>query len=320
MMRTWLAGTGSLRSRFATIGATGALLTLLSAASASAQENAGGEAGLKLPDLSQVKFLGVDGHTLLLFGILFCVFGLVFGLAIYSHLKNLPVHRSMREVSELIYETCKTYLFTQGKFLMFLWIFIAVVIILYFGVLAPVPGKPVAVTLPIILFFSLVGIAGSYGVAWFGIRVNTFANSRTAFASLRGKPYPIYDTPLQAGMSIGMMLISVELLMMLLILLFIPGDYAGPCFIGFAIGESLGAAALRIAGGIFTKIADIGSDLMKIVFKIKEDDARNPGVIADCTGDNAGDSVGPSADGFETYGVTGVALITFILLAVKNPT
>src|SRR3989440_3331658 len=189
---------------------------------------------------------------------------------------------------------------------------------MYFGWLAPV--QPVAVTLPIILIFSLVGIAGSYGVAWFGIRVNTFANSRTAFASLRGKPYPIYNTPLQAGMSIGMMLISVELLIMLFILLFIPGDYAGPCFIGFAIGESLGAAALRIAGGIFTKIADIGSDLMKIVFKIKEDDARNPGVIADCTGDNAGDSVGPSADGFETYGVTGVALITFILLAVKEPT
>ena len=319
-MRTWLAGPGSLRSRFATIGAAGALLTLLSAVSASAQENAGGEAGLKLPDLSQVKFLGVDGHTLLLFGILFCVFGLVFGLTIYSRLKNLPVHRSMREISELIYETCKTYLFTQGKFLMFLWIFIAVVIILYFGVLSPVPGKPVAVTLPIILLFSLLGIGGSYGVAWFGIRVNTFANSRTAFAGLRGKPYPIYQIPLQAGMSIGMMLISVELLMMLFILLFVPGDYAGPCFIGFAIGESLGAAALRIAGGIFTKIADIGSDLMKIVFKIKEDDARNPGVIADCTGDNAGDSVGPSADGFETYGVTGVALITFILLGVKDPT
>ena len=175
------------------------------------------------------------------------------------------------------------------------------------------PGKSVGLTLPIILAFSLVGIAGSYGVAWFGIRVNTFANSRTAFASLPGKPYPVYQIPLEAGMSIGMMLISVELLIMLFILLFVPGDYAGPCFIGFAIGESLGAAALRIAGGIFTKIADIGSDLMKIVFKIKEDDARNPGVIADCTGDNAGDSVGPSADGFETYGVTGVALITFIL-------
>jgi len=318
-MRTWLAGNGPLRSRFATVGATTALLSLLSAVSASAQENAGGEASLKLPDLAQVSFLGMDGHKLLTIGILFCVFGLIFGLTIYSRLKNLPVHRSMREVSELIYETCKTYLFTQGKFLLFLWVFIAVVIVLYFGVLSPVPDKPVAVTLPIILLFSLLGMGGSYGVAWFGIRVNTFANSRTAFAGLRGKPYPIYQIPLQAGMSIGMMLISVELVMMLFILLFVPGDYAGPCFIGFAIGESLGAAALRIAGGIFTKIADIGSDLMKIVFKIKEDDARNPGVIADCTGDNAGDSVGPSADGFETYGVTGVALITFILLGVKDP-
>ena len=321
-MCTWLAGLGSLRSRLAKASAAGAalLLMLTSGAPAFAQENPGGEASLKLPDLSQVNFLGVDGHKLLTIGILFCVFGLIFGLAIYSRLKNLPVHRSMREVSDLIYETCKTYLFTQGKFLMFLWVFIAIVIVLYFGVLSPVEGKPVAVTLPIILLFSLLGMAGSYGVAWFGIRVNTFANSRTAFASLRGKPYPIYQIPLQAGMSIGMMLISVELLMMLIILLFIPGDYAGPCFIGFAIGESLGAAALRIAGGIFTKIADIGSDLMKIVFKIKEDDARNPGVIADCTGDNAGDSVGPSADGFETYGVTGVALITFILLGVKDPT
>jgi K(+)-stimulated pyrophosphate-energized sodium pump len=280
-------------------------------------EEAGGEAALKVPDLSQVNFLGIDGHKLLLFGIVFCVFGLIFGLAIYSRLKGMAVHKSMRDISELIYETCKTYLFTQGKFLVFLWLFIAVVIVLYFGVLAPV--HPTAVTLPIILIFSVVGMAGSYGVAWFGIRVNTFANSRTAFAALRGKPYPIYHTPLEAGMSIGMMLISVELLMMLFILRFIPGDYAGPCFIGFAIGESLGAAVLRIAGGIFTKIADIGSDLMKIVFKIKEDDARNPGVIADCTGDNAGDSVGPSADGFETYGVTGVALITFILLAVKDP-
>ena len=322
-MRTWLTSARSLACRITKFGAIAATLSLLTAAqsfAAQAVQEAGGEANLKLPDLSSVSFLGIDGHKLLLFGILFCIFGLAFGLIIYSRLKNLPVHRSMRDISELIYETCKTYLFTQGKFLMLLWIFIAVVIILYFGVLAPVPGKSIAVTLPIILFFSLVGIAGSYGVAWFGIRVNTFANSRTAFASLRGKPYPIYDTPLQAGMSIGMMLISVELLMMLLILLFIPGDYAGPCFIGFAIGESLGAAALRIAGGIFTKIADIGSDLMKIVFKIKEDDARNPGVIADCTGDNAGDSVGPSADGFETYGVTGVALITFILLGVKSPT
>ncbi len=316
-MHTWLANAWCLSCKFAKFGAAAVVLTLLGAASALADEP-GGEANLKLPDLSQVTFLGIDGHKLLLFGIVICIFGLGFGLAIYSRLKNLPVHKSMLDVSELIYETCKTYLITQGKFLMILWVFIAVVIVMYFGWLAPV--QPVAVTLPIILIFSLVGIAGSYGVAWFGIRVNTFANSRTAFASLRGKPYPIYSTPLQAGMSIGMMLISVELLMMLFILLFVPGDYAGPCFIGFAIGESLGAAALRIAGGIFTKIADIGSDLMKIVFKIKEDDARNPGVIADCTGDNAGDSVGPSADGFETYGVTGVALITFILLAVKNPT
>ena len=278
----------------------------------------GGEAVLKLPDLSEVTFLGVDGHRLLLVGLLFCFLGLMFGLAIYIQLKNLPVHRAMREISELIYETCKTYLITQGKFIMLLWVFIATIVVAYFGVLRPVPGHSIAITLPMILLFSLVGIAGSYGVAWFGIRVNTFANSRTAFASLAGKPYPIYAIPLKAGMSIGMLLISVELLIMLFILLFIPGEYAGPCFIGFAIGESLGAAALRIAGGIFTKIADIGSDLMKIVFKIKEDDARNPGVIADCTGDNAGDSVGPSADGFETYGVTGVALITFILLAVPN--
>jgi K(+)-stimulated pyrophosphate-energized sodium pump len=281
-----------------------------------APESVGGEANLKLPDLSSVTFLGIDGHRLLLFGILFCVFGLAFGLTIYTKLKNLPVHRAMREISELIYETCKTYLVTQGKFLLLLEAFIAVVIVLYFGLLLHYEAARVV----IILLFSIVGIAGSFGVAWFGIRVNTFANSRTAFAGLRGKPFPIYHIPLEAGMSIGMMLISVELLMMLFILLFIPGDYAGPCFIGFAIGESLGAAALRIAGGIFTKIADIGSDLMKIVFKIKEDDARNPGVIADCTGDNAGDSVGPSADGFETYGVTGVALITFILLGVKSPT
>ena len=278
-----------------------------------------GEAGLKLPDLSSVTFMGIDGHRLLLVGLLFCFFGLMFGLVIYIQLKNLPVHRAMREISELIYETCKTYLVTQGKFIMILWVFIAAIVIAYFGVLKPVPGHSVAVTLPMILLFSLVGIAGSYGVAWFGIRVNTFANSRTAFASLEGKPFPISAIPLKAGMSIGMLLISVELLIMLVILLFVPGEYAGPCFIGFAIGESLGAAALRIAGGIFTKIADIGADLMKIVFKIKEDDARNPGVIADCTGDNAGDSVGPSADGFETYGVTGVALITFILLAVPNP-
>jgi K(+)-stimulated pyrophosphate-energized sodium pump len=281
---------------------------------------AGGEATLKLPDLATVNFRGVNGHTLLEYGLIICALGLLFGLMIFVQLRGLPVHRSMREISDLIYETCKTYLVTQGKFILLLWVFIAIVIVLYFGVLSPVPDKPISLTLPIILLFSLVGICGSYGVAWFGIRVNTFANSRTAFASLRGKPYPLYAIPLKAGMSIGMLLVSVELLIMLFILLFVPGDYAGPCFIGFAIGESLGAAALRIAGGIFTKIADIGSDLMKIVFRIKEDDARNPGVIADCTGDNAGDSVGPSADGFETYGVTGVALITFILLGVRNPT
>ena len=296
-----------------------ATLLTVGAASALAQPaEAGGEASLKLPDLSSVSFLNgaIDGHRLLMIGILFCLFGLGFGMVIYMRLKNLPVHRSMREISELIYETCKTYLVTQGKFILLLWAFIAVIILLYFGMLQHMEAMRVV----IILVFSLVGIGGSYGVAWFGIRVNTFANSRTAFASLPGKPFPVYQIPLEAGMSIGMMLISVELLIMLIILLFIPGDYAGPCFIGFAIGESLGAAALRIAGGIFTKIADIGSDLMKIVFKIKEDDARNPGVIADCTGDNAGDSVGPSADGFETYGVTGVALITFILLGVKTPT
>jgi K(+)-stimulated pyrophosphate-energized sodium pump len=304
---------------------------LLAAPAAAAQEAAGhggGEASLRIPDLNSVQFLaaGIPGHTLLLSGLVVCALGLLFGLVIYGKLKRLPVHEAMREVSELIYETCKTYLLTQGKFLMLLWVFIGAIAAVYFGLLAQttdasgaiVRGFP-APKVAIILFFSLVGIAGSYSVAWFGIRVNTFANSRTAFASLRGRPYPCYQIPLSAGMSIGMLLISVELVMMLVILLFIPGDYAGPCFIGFAIGESLGAAALRIAGGIFTKIADIGSDLMKIVFNIKEDDARNPGVIADCTGDNAGDSVGPSADGFETYGVTGVALISFILLAVKDP-
>ena len=290
---------------------------LLLPAFANAQEAPGGEASLVLPDLSSVNFLGLDGRSLLMIGLLFCVGGLLFGLVIYKQLKNLPVHKSMLEISELIYETCKTYLVTQGKFIARLWLFIAVIISLYFGWLAPVGN--VWVTLPVILGFSVVGVLGSYGVAWFGIRINTFANSRTAFAGLRGKPYPCFAIPLKSGMSVGMMLISVELLIMLCILLFVPANYAGPCFIGFAIGESLGAAALRIAGGIFTKIADIGSDLMKIVFKIKEDDARNPGVIADCTGDNAGDSVGPSADGFETYGVTGVALITFILLAVHDP-
>ena len=299
---------------------------LLAQASTAPPSGAGGEASLIIPDLSRVTFLGIDGHSLLMSGLVVCVLGLLFGMVIYRRLKNLPVHTSMREISELIYETCKTYLQNQGKFILLLWVFIGLIAAVYFGMLAPTVdaagierhGYP-PLKVAVILLFSLVGIAGSYGVAWFGIRVNTFANSRTAFASLRGKPYPCYQIPLSAGMSIGMLLISVELVLMLFILLFIPRDYAGPCFIGFAIGESLGAAALRVAGGIFTKIADIGSDLMKIVFKIKEDDARNPGVIADCTGDNAGDSVGPSADGFETYGVTGVALITFILLAV-NPT
>ncbi|HZH89700.1 MAG TPA: sodium-translocating pyrophosphatase [Pyrinomonadaceae bacterium] len=300
-----------------------------SAQAVAPQHSGGGEANLVLPDLSRVEFLGgIDGHTLLLLGLIVCALGLLFGLVIYKQLKNLPVHKSMREISELIYATCQTYLGTQGKFIMILWLFIGAITAIYFGFLATTVdaatgaighGFPL-VKVIVILLFSLVGIAGSYGVAWFGIRVNTFANSRTAFASLEGRPYPIYAIPLKAGMSIGMMLISVELLIMLCILLFVPRDYAGVCFIGFAIGESLGAAALRIAGGIFTKIADIGADLMKIAFKIKEDDARNPGVIADCTGDNAGDSVGPSADGFETYGVTGVALITFILLAVPDAT
>ena len=285
------------------------------APAAQAPERAGGEASLVLPDLSTETFQGINGRSLLTGGLLVCVLGLAFGMVIFYRLKNMPVHRSMLEVSELIYETCKTYLITQGKFILILELFIGVIMVFYFGVLQHFSPMKVA----IIMAFSLIGIGGSYGVAWFGIRVNTFANSRAAFAGLRGLPYPIYAIPLQSGMSVGMMLISVELFMMLCILLFIPGDYAGSCFIGFAIGESLGAAALRIAGGIFTKIADIGADLMKIVFNIKEDDARNPGVIADCTGDNAGDSVGPSADGFETYGVTGVALISFILVAVRDP-
>ncbi len=327
-MRTWLpfgrALSRRLRRPAKSAAAVVTFLTLLATAAlaqtAPPSHELSGEASLKLPDLSRVQFFNnaIDGHSLLLIGIAFCVFGLLFALVQYMQLKNLPVHRAMREMSELIYETCKTYLVTQGKFLAILWAFIAVVIVLYFGVL--LKSEYSAGMVAIIMGFSVVGILGSYGVAWFGIRVNCFANSRTAFAGLRGKPFPCYAIPTKSGMSIGMALISVELLIMLIILLFIPGNYAGPCFIGFAIGESLGAAALRIAGGIFTKIADIGSDLMKIVFKIKEDDARNPGVIADCTGDNAGDSVGPSADGFETYGVTGVALITFILLGVKDPT
>ena len=303
---------GSRLSRVALLAASAVLFL---ATPLFAQDKMGGEANLVIPDLNSATFFGMGGRTLLMFGLIVCVAGLAFGMIIYTRLKNMAVHSSMLEVSELIYETCKTYLITQGKFILILEIFIGAVIALYFGYLVGFPLAKVA----IILLFSLIGIGGSYGVAWFGIRVNTFANSRTAFAALRGKPYPCYAIPLSAGMSIGMLLISVELVLMLGILLFIPGDYAGACFIGFAIGESLGAAALRIAGGIFTKIADIGADLMKIVFNVKEDDARNPGVIADCTGDNAGDSVGPSADGFETYGVTGVALISFIVLAVKDP-
>ncbi len=273
----------------------------------------GGEVNLRLPDLNQGDFLGFTGHEILLSGLLVCVLGLLFGLWSYNRVKNLPVHRSMAEISELIYVTCKAYMVQQGKLLLVLFLFIGTVIVIYFRVTELEWPK-----IALILLFSLIGMGGSYGVAWFGIRINTLANSRTAFASLRGKAWPVSDIPLRAGMSVGMMLISVELLFMLGILLFIPSDVAGACFLGFAIGESLGAAALRIAGGIFTKIADIGSDLMKVVFKIKEDDARNPGVIADCTGDNAGDSVGPTADGFETYGVTGVALIAFIVLAVPD--
>jgi K(+)-stimulated pyrophosphate-energized sodium pump len=321
-------------SRFAAFSVT-FLVLLLSATPGYAQppqaapaSHAGGEANLVLPDLGSVDFGGINGRTLLMSGLLVCALGLGFGMVIFVQLRNLPVHRSMREISELIYETCKTYLITQGKFILILWVFIGIISAIYFGALAatidPDTGEVVhgfpLFKVAVILLFSLIGIAGSYGVAWFGIRVNTFANSRAAFAGLAGRPFPIYAIPLRAGMSIGMLLISVELFLMLCILLFIPADYAGSCFIGFAIGESLGAAALRIAGGIFTKIADIGADLMKIVFNIKEDDARNPGVIADCTGDNAGDSVGPSADGFETYGVTGVALISFILLAVADAT
>jgi K(+)-stimulated pyrophosphate-energized sodium pump len=307
------------RRSFQLLGAAAlvALLSLMVTGRAWADEvHSGGEAALVLPDLDAVSFMGVPGGRLLMVGIAVCLLGLAFGMGMSSHLKGLPVHKSMLEISDLIYETCKTYLVTQGKFILILEVLIGTIMVIYFGALMHFPAAKVAV----IVLFSLIGIGGSYGVAWFGIRINTYANSRTAFASLRGKPYPVYAIPLKAGMSIGMLLISVELVLMLAILLFLPRDYAGACFIGFAIGESLGAAALRIAGGIFTKIADIGSDLMKIVFNIKEDDARNPGVIADCTGDNAGDSVGPSADGFETYGVTGVALITFILLAVPDPT
>jgi Na+/H+-translocating membrane pyrophosphatase len=312
------------------------LMTVLSAPAALAAgvggadqpvfQKPGGEANLVIPDLNQVKFLGIGGHDLLLVGFLVSLMGLAFGAMIYMQMKKMPVHKSMLEVSELIYSTCKSYMIQQGKFLAQLFLFIGSIVVIYFSVFVPTPVIDTVTgefksgfglgRVALIILFAIVGVLGSYAVAWYGIRVNTFANSRTAFASLKGKPFPCYAIPLKAGMSIGMMLISVELFIMLAILLLLPGDLAGACLIGFAIGESLGAAALRIAGGIFTKIADIGSDLMKIVFKIKEDDARNPGVIADCVGDNAGDSVGPSADGFETYGVTGVALIVFTMIAV----
>jgi len=308
------------RLRFAVSVVLMALFACALAAPALASETGehrpGGEVNLKLPNLYDpaAQFLGFTGHQILLVGLVVCVLGLLFGAWTYAGVKKLPVHRSMAEVSALIYETCKAYLIQQGKFLMILLAFIASVIVFYFWLTGLEAWK-----IAVILVFSLIGMAGSYGVAWYGIRINTLANSRTAFAALRGEAFGVYEIPLRSGMSVGMMLISVELLFMLVILLFIPASVAGACFLGFAIGESLGAAALRIAGGIFTKIADIGSDLMKVVFKIKEDDARNPGVIADCTGDNAGDSVGPTADGFETYGVTGVALISFIVLAVQDP-
>ena len=310
-------GRSTARRTTAAVRAAGlAGIVALALSGCGSSSKAGGEATLKLPDLSAVTIMGGgSGRTLLLLGLIVCALGLGFGALTYKQLRALPVHATMHEVSELIYSTCKTYLIQQGRFLLILWLFIASVIIVYYGFLVGFPWGRVA----IVIGFSLVGMGGSYAVAWYGIRVNTFANSRVAFASLRGDPLPMHRIPMKSGMSIGMVLISVELIMMLTILLFLPADLAGACFIGFAIGESLGASVLRIAGGIFTKIADIGADLMKITFKIKEDDARNPGVIADCTGDNAGDSVGPSADGFETYGVTGVALITFVLLGVHDP-
>ena len=277
---------------------------------------AAASAELEIPNLAMVEFFGMNGQTLLTLAFFVCFIGIAFGLIMFMQLRALPVHQSMREISELIYETCKTYMITQGKFILLLFAFTGTVIVIYYGFLTPV--EMTVGNVLVILLWTLIGIAGSFSVAWFGIRLNTYANSRSAFASLRGKPYMTYAIPLKSGMSIGTMLISTELLLLLGIILFIPGDYAASCFIGFAIGSSLGASALRIAGGIFTKIADIGADMMKIVFKIKEDDARNPGVIADCVGDNAGDSVGPTADAFETYGVTAVALIAFILIAVAD--
>ncbi|HPE87266.1 MAG TPA: sodium-translocating pyrophosphatase [Bacteroidales bacterium] len=274
------------------------------------------EADLLIPNLHESYFdrMGMTGWELLFYGSIIIFLGMLFGLWQFRHIKSLPAHQSMLKVAQIIYETCKTYLLQQGKFLIILFGILALAIMYYFGYLSELSAGRVLV----ILLWTVLGILGSYGVAWFGIRINTLANARTSFAALRQKPWHVVKIPLQAGMSVGILLITVELIMMIFILLFVPGDAAGACFIGFAIGESLGGSALRIAGGIFTKIADIGSDLMKIVFNIGEDDPRNPGVIADCTGDNAGDSVGPTADGFETYGVTGVALISFIVLAFNE--
>src|SRR6266496_592701 len=279
----------------------------------------GSEADIKIPPLDAVKFAGLGGAsgiTLMYIGIFICFIGAIFGLVQYKQTKALPAHQSMATVSNTIWETCKTYLFTQGKFLAILWLLIAACMVYYFKVLqANTVGHVV-----VILLASILGILGSYGVAWFGIRINTVANSRTSFSALKGDPLATLSIPLRSGMSVGLLLVAVELFFMICILVFLPRDLVGPCFIGFAIGESLGASVLRICGGIFTKIADIGSDLMKIVFKLPEDDPKNPGVIADYTGDNAGDSVGPTADGFETYGVTGVALIAFLALALaKSP-
>jgi K(+)-stimulated pyrophosphate-energized sodium pump len=275
------------------------------------------EVDLPIPDLKQTFFLnsGVSGWHILLYGFLIILIGVLFGIYQFIDIKKIPAHNSMLTISKIIYETCKTYLIQQGKFLIYLFLIIGSAITFYF--LGLVDG----ITIPrvlLILLWTVFGILGSYGVAWFGIRINTLANSRASFAALKKNAFAVYSIPLQSGMSIGLLLVSVELILMLIILLFIPRESAGACLIGFAIGESLSASALRIAGGIFTKIADIGADMMKIVFKLPEDDPRNPGVIADCTGDNAGDSVGPSADGFETYGVTGVALISFIVLAISN--
>jgi len=289
------------------------LMILLAAGAAFA-----GEADIKLPDLTAVSFMGgsLAGMTILNVGLFICLIGMAFGVMQYVQTKNLPAHKAMLDVSQTIWETCKTYLFQQGKFLIGLWILIAICMIYYFGALSGMPAGEIV----IILICSILGILGSYVVAWFGIRINTVANSRAAFSSLSGEPLNIVNICLRSGMSVGLLLVSIELFFMIVILAYIPKELAGPCFIGFAIGESLGASALRICGGIFTKIADIGSDLMKIVFHLPEDDPKNPGVIADCTGDNAGDSVGPTADGFETYGVTGVALIAFLALALAgNP-